>query len=49
MGHSAVEHLATYAHVIEAMSGQRYADLDALIAASRGGTLECPQSAPNCA
>jgi integrase len=51
MGHSAVKHLDTYAHVIEAISGRRYADLDALIADARAqrGTLglECPESAPN--
>jgi integrase len=47
MGHSAVKHLDTYAHVIEAISGTRYADLDALIADARLGHPECPQSAPN--
>ena len=35
MGHSGAEHLATYAHVIETLEGQRYADLDALIADAR--------------
>ena len=35
MGHSAVKHLDTYAHVIDAISGQRYPDLDDLIAAAR--------------
>jgi hypothetical protein len=35
LGHDASLHLKTYAHVIEAIRGQRYADLDALIAAAR--------------
>lgn len=50
MGHSAVKHLDTYAHPIKALGGQRYADLDALIAAARtsGHTdLVCPESAPS--
>jgi hypothetical protein len=33
MGHGGALHLRTYAHVIESVSGQRYADLDALIVA----------------
>lgn len=35
MGHGLALHWKTYAHVIEALSGQRYADLDGLIAAAR--------------
>ena len=35
LGHDAALHLKTYAHVIESISGQRYADLDALIAGAR--------------
>jgi integrase len=39
MGHGAELHLRTYAHVIDAMNGERYADLDALIAAARAGLV----------
>jgi hypothetical protein len=35
MGHGGALHLRTYAHVIDSISGERYADLDALIAAAR--------------
>ena len=35
MGHGLDLHWRTYAHVIEAMSGKRYDDLDALITAAR--------------
>lgn len=35
MGHGAELHLRTYAHVIEALSGERYGNLDALIASAR--------------
>jgi hypothetical protein len=35
MGHGLGLHWRTYAHVIDAMSGKRYADLDALLAAAR--------------
>lgn len=50
MGHSAVKHLDTYAHPIKAIGGQRYADLDALVAAARASGhlgLQCPESAPS--
>jgi integrase len=43
MGHGGGLHLRTYAHVIESVSGQRYDDLDALIAAARA-ELAFPQS-----
>jgi integrase len=36
LGHGPALHIETYAHVIRAMSGQRYASLDELIAAARG-------------
>ena len=45
MGHGGALHLRTYAHVIDSISGQRYADLDALIAAAR--SVEFPQSSLN--
>jgi hypothetical protein len=35
LGHSLEVHRKHYAHVIETLSGTRYADLDALIAAAR--------------
>jgi integrase len=35
LGHGGALHLRTYAHVIESITGQRYADLDELIAAAR--------------
>jgi hypothetical protein len=35
LGHGPGLHVETYAHVIDALGGQRYADLDALIAAAR--------------
>jgi integrase len=35
LGHGAGLHVETYAHVIDAMSGKRYKNLDALIAAAR--------------
>jgi integrase len=35
LGHGGETHLRVYAHVIEALSGERWADLDALIAAAR--------------
>lgn len=35
MCHSPVVHVSTYAHVIDAIGGERYADLDALITAAR--------------
>jgi integrase len=35
LGHGPGLHVETYAHVIDAISGKRYADLDALIAAAR--------------
>ena len=39
MGHSQVEHLATYAHVIDGLGDQRWRDLDALIAAARSADV----------
>lgn len=45
MGHGGGLHLQTYAHVIESISGERYADLDALIAAARA-KLVLPLSYP---
>jgi integrase len=36
LGHGPQLHVRTYAHVIEGLSGKRYADLDALIAGARG-------------
>jgi hypothetical protein len=44
MGHAATLHLATYAHVIDALGDTRYDNLDALIAAARAD-LMCRQSA----
>lgn len=35
LGHAPALHLKTYAHVIDAISGQRFPNLDALIAAAR--------------
>ncbi len=35
MGHGAVLHIQTYAHVIDGFAGERYDDLDALITAAR--------------
>ena len=35
MGHGAGLHVDTYAHVIDALGADRYADLDALIVAAR--------------
>jgi integrase len=35
MGHGTELHLRTYAHVIESINGERYPDLDAIIAAAR--------------
>jgi hypothetical protein len=35
MGHSAVVHVGTYAHVIRPLTGRRYDGLDALIEAAR--------------
>jgi integrase len=43
LGHGGALHLRTYAHVIESISGERYAGPDALIAAARA-RLEFPQS-----
>ena len=40
LGHDAQTHLRHYAHVVESISGQRYADLDALIAAARSDSDE---------
>jgi hypothetical protein len=37
MGHGAEIHLRTYAHAIDAISGERHRDLDALISAARAG------------
>jgi integrase len=39
MGHGAGLHVETYAHVIDALDGQRYENLDALIASARGDAL----------
>ena len=44
MGHGPALHVQTYAHVIDAVKGKRYADLDALIQAARA-ELECRDSA----
>ena len=35
LGHSQQTHFLHYAHVIDAISGKRYSDLDALISAAR--------------
>jgi integrase len=43
LGHSPQVHVTTYAHAIDAIKGQRYADLDALIDAARS-ELEFRQS-----
>jgi hypothetical protein len=48
MGHGLDLHWRTSAHVIEAMSGQRCADVDALIAAARA-ELALPVSSQSCA
>jgi integrase len=40
LGHGAGLHVATYAHVIDALDGQRYENLDALIAAARAQLTE---------
>lgn len=45
LGHGATLHYATYAHVIEAISGERYGGLDALISAARA-ELRFPHSSP---
>lgn len=49
MGHGPALHVQTYAHVIDAVKGKRYADLDALIAAARAelADLEFPLSSRN--
>jgi hypothetical protein len=44
MGHGPALHVQTYAHVIDAVQGTRYADLDALLQAARA-QLECRDSA----
>lgn len=36
LGHSQQTHFLHYAHVISALSGERYEDLDAMIGAARG-------------
>jgi integrase len=46
LGHGPALHVETYAHVIRAMSGQRYGSLDELIAAARG-SLRFPRSSPS--
>jgi integrase len=46
MGHGPALHVQTYAHVIDAVKGKRYADLDELIQAARA-ELECRESAAN--
>ena len=43
MGHGLGLHWQTYAHVIESMAGERYADLDALIAAARADLVFAPE------
>ncbi len=35
LGHGTGLHVTTYAHVVDSISGKRYEDLDALIAAAR--------------
>jgi len=40
MGHDGTTHLRTYAHIIESLEGQRYADLDAAISAARADLAE---------
>jgi hypothetical protein len=48
LGHGPGLHLQTYAHVIDALDGKRYADLDALIAAARADLVlhqSCTESA----
>lgn len=44
MGHGPALHVQTYAHVIDAVQGTRYEDLDALLQAARA-QLECRDSA----
>jgi len=46
MGHGPALHVQTYAHVIDAVKGKRYPDLDELIQAARA-ELECRESAAN--
>jgi hypothetical protein len=41
LGHSQQTHFLHYAHVIRAISGERYADLGALVAAARGDLVFC--------
>lgn len=45
LGHGPSLHVQTHAHVIEAISGTRYDDLDALIQAARA-ELRFPQGSP---
>lgn len=45
MGHGPGLHIETYAHVIESLSGERYADLGALIAGARSSVV-FPQCSP---
>jgi hypothetical protein len=44
MGHSPVVHIQHYAHIIERLGDQHYADLDALITAARA-ELRCTPGA----
>jgi hypothetical protein len=39
LGHSQQTHFLHYAHVIDAITGQRYGDLDALIPAARADLM----------
>jgi hypothetical protein len=39
LGHSQQTHFLHYAHVIEAISGERYTDLDAMVAAARASLM----------
>jgi hypothetical protein len=44
MGHAGALHLSTYAYVIESIGGERYSNLDELIAAARA-TASAPSVA----
>jgi integrase len=46
LGHGPALHVETYAHVIRAMTGQRYGSLDELIAAARAPGV-FPKSSPS--
>ena len=45
LGHSASVHFRHYSHVIDAIDGKRYADLDALVESARADLVFRPCSA----